>query len=108
MQPNNTETNTNTPSETDTSAAEMARNFQLRFFDKLVAEGEAMRELQRTDPEAYRADEITCAYAAEKGHLAVLQWLRSQGCPWNKAECLEKAEENGHTATAAWIREQPE
>ena len=53
------------------SAAEMARDFQLRLFDKLVAEGEAMRELQRTDPEAYRAKvesmlpENTCCFCRE-------------------------------------------
>jgi hypothetical protein len=40
--------------------------------------------------------------AAENGHLAVLQWARSQGCPWNK-QTNDAAEINGHRAVLEWI-----
>ncbi len=41
-------------------------------------EGVAMGEKPRLCP----WDEKTCACAARGGHLEVMQWLRSQGCPW--------------------------
>ena len=31
----------------------------------------------------------TCTYAAEGGHLEVLQWARANGCPWNEDPCSE-------------------
>ena len=33
----------------------------------------------------------TCAAAAEGGHLEVLQWLRANGCPWNWVTCINVA-----------------
>jgi hypothetical protein len=27
-------------------------------------------------------DWLTCAHAAEGGHLEVLKWARANGCPW--------------------------
>jgi len=36
-----------------------------------------------------------CRYAAGNGHLAVLQWARAQGCPWDEWTC-QVAAENGH------------
>ena len=38
-----------------------------------------------------------CEYAASGGHLAVLQWARAQGCPWDEKTCSSAAE-NGHLA----------
>ena len=29
-------------------------------------------------------DEMTCANAAEGGHLKVLRWARENGCPWDE------------------------
>ena len=52
-------------------------------------------------------NESVCATAAYNGQLATLQWLHSNGCPWDKAECIEIAEEEGHTAIAEWIRAHP-
>ena len=49
--------------------------------------------------------EWTCEKAAENGHLAVLQWARTQGCPWNRAT-LSKAAKNGHLAVLQWARAQ--
>ena len=50
-------------------------------------------------------DKWTCAWAAEKGHLAVLQWARAQGCPWDEKTCSSAAE-NGHLAVLQWARAQ--
>lgn len=36
-----------------------------------------------------------CEVAAENGHLEILQWLHSIGCPWDSATC-EGAAEFGH------------
>ena len=39
--------------------------------------------------------------AARGGHLAVLQWLRANGCEWN-ADTLWAAEEKCHHDVADW------
>ena len=44
-----------------------------------------------------------CAYAAEGGHLAVLQWARSEGRPWDERTCA-KAAMNGHLEILQWAR----
>ena len=36
-------------------------------------------------------DESACAMAAGNGHLAVLQWARAQGCPWDEQTCAMAA-----------------
>jgi hypothetical protein len=36
-----------------------------------------------------------CCVAAENGHLATLQWLCDNGCPYQPAELTKAAEENG-------------
>ena len=52
-------------------------------------------ELDRWDP---------CAYAAFGGKLKVLQWLRSNGCPWNSRTC-ENAARLGRFKTLCWALE---
>jgi len=47
---------------------------------------------------------LTCAYAAEGGHLHILQWARENGCPWDKYTCAEAAE-GGHFHILQWARE---
>ena len=32
-------------------------------------------------------DERTCYFAAEGGHLEILQWARENGCPWDSDTC---------------------
>merc|ERR1712010_167981 len=45
----------------------------------------------------------TCARAALGGHLETLQWLRSQGCPWNVDTCAWAAA-HGHLKCLQWAR----
>jgi hypothetical protein len=49
-------------------------------------------------------DKWTCAYAAEGGHLEVLEWARANGCPWDKWTC-RLAAEGGQLETLKWARE---
>ena len=80
MQSNTSETmNTNAPPVADAavnanggeSSNPQEQSAISRAFDRLFAEGEANRELQRTDPEAYRAKmeamlpETTCCFCRE-------------------------------------------
>jgi hypothetical protein len=46
-------------------------------------------------------DEETCAFAAQNGHLDVLQWARQNGCPWSVSTCAFAAE-NGHLHVLQW------
>merc|ERR1711934_1185224 len=48
-------------------------------------------------------DEDTCWMAAGEGHLDVLKWLRSEGCPWNVGACNSAAGE-GHLECLKWLR----
>ncbi len=50
-------------------------------------------------------DEWTCAFAALKGHLEVLQWAQSQGCPWNERTCAFAAQ-GGHLEVLQWAKSQ--
>ena len=46
-------------------------------------------------------DEETCEYAAEGGHLEVLQWARANGCPWDK-RTLISARKGCHVELLNW------
>eukprot|EP00611_Tribonema_gayanum_P022733 TRINITY_DN462_c0_g1_i1.p1 TRINITY_DN462_c0_g1~~TRINITY_DN462_c0_g1_i1.p1 ORF type:complete len:398 (-),score=41.53 TRINITY_DN462_c0_g1_i1:803-1996(-) len=48
-------------------------------------------------------DSQTCSEAAAGGHLAVLQWLRSRGCPWFSWTCAAAAG-GGHLEVLQWAR----
>ena len=48
-------------------------------------------------------DAETCAAAAEKGHLEVVQWCVRRGCPWDK-RTIQLARNNGHAHVVAWAR----
>ena len=41
--------------------------------------------------------------AAWGGQLAVLQWARAEGCPWDKRTC-SNAKESGHLAVLQWAQ----
>ena len=44
-----------------------------------------------------------CSYAAKKGYLKLIRWLRSNGAPWNKQVCSSAAK-GGHLEVLQWIR----
>ena len=47
---------------------------------------------------------ITTVHAAKGGKLKVLQWLRAQGCPWDKDVTIVAAF-NGNRDMLRWARE---
>jgi hypothetical protein len=44
-----------------------------------------------------------CSLAARGGHLEVMKWLHSTGCPWNAATCADEAAMGGHMAMLQWL-----
>ena len=48
-------------------------------------------------------DAQTSEWAAMRGHLEVLKWLRSEGCPWDEGACLCAAA-GGHLEVLKWLR----
>ena len=48
-------------------------------------------------------DAETFKWAALRGHLMVLKWLRSEGCPWDESACSGAAE-GGQLETLKWLR----
>ena len=48
-------------------------------------------------------DEWTCYGAAQGGHFEVLKWLGSEGCPWDEKAC-EAAAKGGHFEVLKWLR----
>jgi hypothetical protein len=48
-------------------------------------------------------DKWVWAAAARGGHLPVLEWLRSQACPWDESACSAAAE-GGQLAALQWLR----
>ena len=50
-------------------------------------------------------DSNTCSFAAKFGHLEILQWVRSQSCPWDSRSCSYAAL-NGHLEVLQWARSQ--
>jgi len=49
-------------------------------------------------------DERVCAYAARRGHLAMLQWARAIGAPWDSWTCANAARGGEHRATILAMR----
>jgi len=70
---------------------------------RYAAKGGHLAVLQWARAQGYPWDERTCAWAAENGHLDVLQWARAHGCPWEGMTC-EMAAKNGHLAVLQWAR----
>ena len=75
------------------------------FPDKIVKPAlELLKDvLQWLRSEGCPWDSNTCYKAAEKGHLSVLQWARSEGCPWN-LDVYYAAAEDGHISVMQWAR----
>lgn len=49
-------------------------------------------------------DSNFCKKCAKEGHLGLLQWARSNVCPWDKYTCSGAAE-GGHLESLKWARE---
>ena len=49
----------------------------------MAAWGKQLAVLQWARAEGCPWDKKTCSYAAESGHLAVLRWAQAQGCPFH-------------------------
>jgi hypothetical protein len=66
-----------------------------------------MKCLRSLDP-AYQLPESLCAYAAEKGNLRMLRWLRCQEppCPININRCLALAAKKGQVEVVSWLQGQ--
>jgi len=46
----------------------------------------------------------TIVAAAHCGHLAVLQWARANGCPWDEEQTCRAAVNGGHLELLQWAR----
>ena len=63
-----------------------------------------MEILQWLRSEGCPWDASACDKAARGGHLEILKWLRSKGCPWNeRAPCAAAA--GGHLEVLKWLIE---
>ena len=47
---------------------------------------------------------MTCSLAANNGYIVLLQWLRANGCPWDRDVCASAAK-GGHLEILKWARE---
>jgi hypothetical protein len=70
--------------------------------DRAAAKGH-LAVLQWARANGCRWTHRTCDRAAANGHLAVLQWARANGCVWTHRSC-DWAAENGHLAVLQWAR----
>ncbi len=88
----------------------LCQKMPLVFFPRAgkneAACGGHLKVLQWAQSQGCPWDKWTCACAAEGGHLKVLQWAQSQGCPWNKDWCVLVAKNGGHLEVWEWAREQ--
>jgi hypothetical protein len=53
--------------------------------------------------------EAWCKGTAERGDLAMLQWLRvhqEPPCPWSETGCMSIAAARGHLSVVQWLHEQ--
>jgi hypothetical protein len=46
-----------------------------------------------------------CISFYRSGHLAVLEWARAHGCPWDEERTVSAAAGGGHAAVLAWAWE---
>jgi len=63
--------------------------------------------LKKYRKEGHRWNWMVCAFAAERGDIAMLQWARAQEppCPWSSAVCIAAAQ-NGNMKMLQWARAQ--
>ena len=61
--------------------------------------------LRSLDPPCPWIKEYMCWYAAKAGNLAMLQWMRAQGCPWDESTTYAAAQK-GNIEILRWARSQ--
>ena len=59
-----------------------------------------MEILEWLRSEGCPCEEMACMGAGASGHLEMLKWLRSEGCPWDGNTWLNAAE-----STREWLKE---
>jgi len=69
-----------------------------------AAQGGHLEILQWLHDQECPWDKKTCQIAAQEGHLPILKWLLKEGCPWNKIDCIEAAIEYNQLVILQWIR----
>ncbi len=70
-----------------------------------LARGGHLNVLQWARSQGCPWDKWTCAFAAEAGNLEMLQRAHSQGCPWDEDTCA-RAAGGGHLEIVQWARSQ--
>jgi hypothetical protein len=78
---------------------EQGVEFYSCFYDQIYENGHRDVIQQGNKPNAW-----SLAAAAKGGHLALVQWLRANGCPWNYL-AISNAALNGHLAVVQWLRQ---
>ena len=75
-----------------------ARHGYLQVFEKYWSQGpqEKLSKLW---------DKDTCSWAAFRGHLEVIKWLRAKGCPWGEVTSRSAAL-GGHLEVLQWMQAQ--
>ena len=68
-----------------------------------AAENGHLKLLQWAHANGCPWDESTCMWAARTGRLKVLQWARANGCPWDESICRLEASQNRHLKVVEWI-----
>jgi hypothetical protein len=79
----------------DTAVALLRGYLQRIGAERHAAAGGHINVLQWLLAQRYAFCEDACYSAAEHAQLAALQWLRANGCPWNRKNCLRKTQRNG-------------
>jgi len=75
------------------------------YIGQMAAQGGHLEVLKWLHSHGCPWDEATCSAAARGGQLDVLKWLRQHDCPWNEDTCAMAAHE-GHLEVLKWLREQ--
>ena len=71
------------------------------YLCQAAARSGQLEELQWLRANGCPWDRWTCSGAARGGHLEVLQWLRANGCPWDEWTC-SRAARGGHLEVLQW------
>lgn len=84
-------------------AVGLNRGESTRYTCMLAANYGHLEVLQWAVSQGCPLNKWTCTYAASSGHLEILRWARSQNCPWDEWTCAFAAQ-NGHLEVLKWAR----